>query len=104
MKAICSPRLILAVPSFRGAPLSPILVPAARKTRKAVREEKPYPLWRCVASGRENAQTVDIGEIHPAPLPEARDTRNPSNVCLLAEEGKSTESRNFPINIFMLFV
>ena len=101
MKAICFPRLILAVPSFRSAPLSPILVPAARKTRKAVREEKPYSLWRCGASGRENAQTVDIGEIHPTPLPEARDTRNPSNVCLLAEEGKSFELIKYPINIFI---
>ena len=72
MKAICFPQLILAVPSFRGAPLSPILVPAARKIRKAVREEKPYLLWRCDASGRENAQTVDIGEIHLTPLLEGK--------------------------------
>lgn len=53
-------------------------------------------------NSKENAQTVDIGEIHLVPLPEARDTRNPSNVFLMAEEKKFTESIKIPINIFIL--
>ena len=81
-----------------------MLVAAVRKTRRAVREEKLFPLWRCSISSRENAQTVDIGEIHEAPLPDARDPRNPSDVCLLAWEGKSIEFMKLPINIFLLFV
>ena len=78
-----------------------MLAAAVRKTRRAVREEKPFPLWRLGISSRENAQTVEIGEIHLAPLLEVRDTQNSSNVCLLVKERKSTESRNFPINIFV---
>ena len=61
-----------------------VSVAAVRKTRRAVREEKPVPIWRYNRNSKENAQTVDIGEISLVPLPEARDTRNPSDVRLMA--------------------
>ena len=37
----------------------------------------------------ENPQTVDIGEIHPAPLPEVRGVRNSPNVFFRQHRRKS---------------
>ena len=93
--------LFVAVPSFIGIPCFQVIVAAARKTRRAVREEKQFSAYDTLLAVRR-ASDSESGRNTLRPFPGSKGRAKFTECFLFRQDGwKSYYKILFPIRIFI---